>query len=326
MNLKNKKVFLTGGTGSFGKAFVSELVNEHEFSNLVIFSRDELKQFEMAESINDPRVTFILGDIRDAQKVSDASVGMDIIVHAAAMKQIVASEKNPLEAIKTNVFGATNIISAAVHNKVERVIALSTDKAANPINLYGATKLCSDKLMISANYLPGNSSTRFSVVRYGNVLGSRGSVIPFFKSKALSGEIPITDDRMTRFWITLEQAVSFVLSSLDMMVGGEIFVPRIPSFKVVDVAKIVAPNTPTKIIGIRPGEKLHELMITEDDAVNTFKMKDRFVITSPELKSTGVYQKISHEVPNNFSYSSESNDLWFTDETFMHILQNAKLL
>jgi UDP-N-acetylglucosamine 4,6-dehydratase len=180
--------------------------------------------------------------------------------------------------------------------------------------------------MISANYLPGNSSTKFSVVRYGNVLGSRGSVIPYFKSKALNGEIPITDNRMTRFWITLEQAVSFVLSSMEMMAGGEIFVPRIPSFKVVDVARIIAPNTPTKIIGIRPGEKLHELMITEDDSVNTFKMKDRFVIASPELKSTGIYQKLSDEVPNNFSYSSESNDLWFTDETFMEILQNAKLL
>jgi UDP-N-acetylglucosamine 4,6-dehydratase len=241
------------------------------------------------------------------------------------MKQIVASEKNPLEAIKTNITGASNVISAAMHNKISKVIALSTDKAASPINLYGATKLCSDKLFISANYLPGNE-TKFSVVRYGNVLGSRGSVIPYFKSKAKTNEIPITDVRMTRFWITLEQSVDFVISSFEMMHGGEIFVPRIPSFKIVDVARIVAPNVPHKVVGIRPGEKLHELMITVDDAINTVKLKDRYVILTPELKSKKIYEKISETVPDNFSFSSETNGLWFNDETFLDILVGAELL
>jgi UDP-N-acetylglucosamine 4,6-dehydratase len=320
-----KKIFLTGGTGSFGNAFVKKLLEVNEFKQLVVFSRDELKQFEMAQLFNNPKITFILGDIRDQQKVIEASYGMDLVVHAAAMKQIVASEQNPLEAIKTNISGASNVISAAMQNNISSVIALSTDKAANPVNLYGATKLCSDKLFISANYLPGNF-TKFSVVRYGNVLGSRGSVIPFFKSKIKSNEIPITDLKMTRFWITLEQSVDFVISSLGMMHGGEIFVPRIPSFKIVDVARLVAPNVPHKVVGIRPGEKLHELMITADDAINTVKLDDRYVILSPELKQKGVYEKFSEKVPDDFSFSSDTNDIWFSDETFLKTLVDAELM
>lgn len=325
MFTKDKRIFLTGGTGSFGNAYVRKLLQINDFKELVIFSRDELKQFEMSQKFNSSKLTFILGDVRDQQKIIEASFGMDYIVHAAAMKQIVASENNPLEAIKTNILGASNVISAAHQNGISKVIALSTDKAANPINLYGATKLCSDKLFISANYLPGNT-TKFSVVRYGNVLGSRGSVIPFFKSKITENEIPITDIKMTRFWITLEQSVNFVNSSLEMMYGGEIFVPRIPSFKIVDVARVIAPNIPHKIIGIRPGEKLHELMITIDDAPNTFKLKDRYVILSPELMSLKIYNKISEKVPENFAFSSETNDIWFDDESFAKTLKEAELL
>jgi UDP-N-acetylglucosamine 4,6-dehydratase/5-epimerase len=326
MTNSKDRIFLTGGTGSFGTAFVSRMLQVSSNSEIVVYSRDELKQFEMDEFFRNPRIRFILGDVRDEKRVIESSKNCSLIVHAAAMKQIVASEKNPLEAIKTNIIGATNVISAAIENGVSKVLALSTDKAANPVNLYGATKLCSDKLITAANYLPGNLTTKFSVVRYGNVLGSRGSVIPFFKSKIDSGHIPITDERMTRFWITLDQTVEFVISSLNLMNGGEIFIPRIPSFKVVDIARIVAPRTPIKIIGIRPGEKLHELMITQDDAYYTVRMNDRYVILSPELKNSGYYEKLSEPVNKEFVYASDNNDLWFTDETFEEVLRTAKLI
>ena len=250
--LKNKSVLITGGTGSFGKAFVSRLLKEDQISKLVIFSRDELKQFEIAETIKSSKVRFFLGDVRDYQRLLQATDGIDVIVHAAAMKQIPAAEYNPMEAIKTNILGAENIVNAAIRNGVQRVLALSTDKAANPANLYGATKLCSDLLMVAGNTLAGKHPTRFACVRYGNVLGSRGSVIPFFLEKAKSGSIPITDERMTRFWLTIEQGVQFVLDSLERMHGGEIFVPKIPSFKVTDVARVVCPGVPTHVIGIRP--------------------------------------------------------------------------
>jgi len=264
--LKGKSVLITGGTGSFGKAFVQRLLKDDEIRKLVVFSRDELKQFEMAEKISSPKLRYFLGDVRDYQRLIQATDGIDVIVHAAAMKQIPASEYNPMEAIKTNVIGAENIVNAAIANGVKKVVALSTDKAANPANLYGATKLCSDKLMIAGNILAGSRETRFACVRYGNVLGSRGSVIPFFLDKAKEGVLPITDERMTRFWLTIEDGVQFVLDSLERMHGGEIFVPKIPSFKVTDVARVVCPGIPTKVIGIRSGEKLHEVMITEDDS------------------------------------------------------------
>ena len=324
--LKNKSVLITGGTGSFGKAFVSRLLKEDQISKLVIFSRDELKQFEMAETIKSSKVRFFLGDVRDYQRLLQATDGIDVIVHAAAMKQIPAAEYNPMEAIKTNILGAENIVNAAIRNGVQRVLALSTDKAANPANLYGATKLCSDRLMVAGNTLAGKHLTRFACVRYGNVLGSRGSVIPFFLEKAKSGSIPITDERMTRFWLTIEQGVQFVLDSLERMHGGEIFVPKIPSFKVTDVARVVCPGVPTHVIGIRPGEKLHEVMITEDDSYNTVESEDYYAVLSPTLKASGNYDSKSTPVDEGFRFSSDNNKFWHTDETFLTTLKNSGIL
>jgi len=324
--LKGKSVLITGGTGSFGKAFVSKVLKDDEISKLVVFSRDELKQFEMAEQINSPKLRYFLGDVRDYQRLLQATDGIDIIVHAAAMKQIPASEYNPMEAIKTNVIGAENIVNASIENGIQRVVALSTDKAANPANLYGATKLCSDKLMIAGNVLAGARDTRFSAVRYGNVLGSRGSVIPFFLDKAKTGSIPITDERMTRFWLTIQEGVKFVLDSLERMHGGEIFVPKIPSFKIIDVARIVCPGVPTEFIGIRPGEKLHEVMITEDDSHSTYEFEEYFAIISPALKSLGVYDSIGTKVEEGFRFSSDNNKIWHTDETFLKVLKESGIL
>jgi UDP-N-acetylglucosamine 4,6-dehydratase len=324
--LKHKSVLITGGTGSFGKAFVSRLLKEDEIEKLVIFSRDELKQFEMAETINSSKARFFLGDVRDYQRLLQATDGIDVIVHAAAMKQIPAAEYNPMEAIKTNIVGAENIVNAAIRNGVQRVLALSTDKAANPANLYGATKLCSDRLMIAGNTLAGKNLTRFACVRYGNVLGSRGSVIPFFLEKAKNGSIPITDERMTRFWLTIEQGVQFVLDSLERMHGGEIFVPKIPSFKVTDVARVVCPGVPTHIIGIRPGEKLHEVMITEDDSYNTVESEEYYAVLSPTLKASGIYDSKSTPVDEDFRFSSDNNKFWHTDETFLTTLKNSGIL
>ena len=324
--LKGKSVLITGGTGSFGKAFVQRLLQDDEIKKLVVFSRDELKQFEMAEKISSPKLRYFLGDVRDYQRLIQATDGIDVVIHAAAMKQIPASEYNPMEAIKTNVIGAENIINAAIINGVKKVIALSTDKAANPANLYGATKLCSDKLMIAGNILAGAHETRFSCVRYGNVLGSRGSVIPFFLEKAGEGSLPITDDRMTRFWLTINEGVQFVLDSLERMHGGEIFVPKIPSFKVSDVARVVCPGIPTRIIGIRPGEKLHEVMITEDDSHTTYEFEDYFAILSPSLISSGVYEKMGKKVEEGFRFASDNNKVWHTDETFLKVLKDHGIL
>jgi len=325
-DLKDKSVLITGGTGSFGKAFVSRLLKEDEISKLVIFSRDELKQFEMAETIKSSKVRFFLGDVRDYQRLLQATDGIDVIVHAAAMKQIPAAEYNPIEAIKTNILGAENIVNATITNGVQRVLALSTDKAANPANLYGATKLCSDRLMVAGNTLAGKHPTRFACVRYGNVLGSRGSVIPFFLEKAKGGSIPITDERMTRFWLTIEQGVQFVLDSLERMHGGEIFVPKIPSFKVTDVARVVCPGVPTHVIGIRPGEKLHEVMITEDDSNYTVESEDYYAVLSPTLKASGIYDSKSTPVEEGFRFSSDNNKFWHTDETFLTTLRNSGIL
>jgi UDP-N-acetylglucosamine 4,6-dehydratase len=324
--LKGKSVLITGGTGSFGKAFVSRVLEDDEVTKLVVFSRDELKQFEMAEKINSPKLRYFLGDVRDYQRLLRATDGIDVIVHAAAMKQIPASEYNPMEAIKTNVMGAENIVNASIENGIQRVVALSTDKAANPANLYGATKLCSDKLMIAGNVLAGARQTKFSAVRYGNVLGSRGSVIPFFLEKAKTGSIPITDERMTRFWLTIQEGVQFVLDSFERMHGGEIFVPKIPSFKVTDVARVVCPGIPTHVVGIRPGEKLHEVMITEDDAHSTYEFENYFAIISPALKMLGDYEKIGTKVAEGFRFSSENNKIWHTDESFLKVLKENGIL
>lgn len=321
-----KTVLLTGGTGSFGRAFVKKAIDDDLFSKVIVFSRDELKQFEMSELISSDKIEFCLGDVRDYERLLQASSGVDFIVHAAAMKQIPASEFNPMEAIKTNVIGSENVVKAAINNGVERVISLSTDKAANPANLYGATKLCSDKLMVAGNILAKHGKTTFSVVRYGNVLGSRGSVIPFFLNRAQTGLIPITDPRMTRFWLTLDDGVDFVLANLSRMLGGEIFVPKIPSFKVTDVAKVVCPGIKTEVIGIRPGEKLHEVMITEDDSYNTFEFSNYYAIVAPGIECRKEYDKNHRRVSEGFRYSSDTNSLWHSEESFLKVLQQQRIL
>ena len=322
--LDGKSVLVTGATGSFGKRFVKHVIEEHDPARLVIFSRDELKQFEMQQWLKSPKLRYFLGDVRDKERLYRAFDGIQIVIHAAAMKQVPASEYNPMEAVKTNIIGAENVIDVCIDQKVERVIALSTDKAANPANLYGATKLCSDKLFIAANGLSGRHRTRFSVVRYGNVVGSRGSVIPFFMQKRKEGVLPITDPRMTRFWITLDQGAQFVLDSLERMHGGEIFVPKIPSMKIMDVAKAVAPDCRTEIIGIRPGEKLHEIMITPDDAWNTVEL-DRYYVIQPAADwwDSKVYTNDMHarQVPDGFQYSSDRNTEWMSADDLRALLK-----
>jgi UDP-N-acetylglucosamine 4,6-dehydratase len=326
MVLKGKSVLVTGGTGSFGKKFVQKLLLDDQVSKIIVFSRDELKQFEMQSDLNSAKLRYFLGDVRDFQRLKQATDGVDIIIHAAAIKQIPAAEYNPMEAIKTNIIGAENIVNAAIENGVAKVLALSTDKAANPANLYGATKLCSDKLMVAGNILAGKHNTRFAVVRYGNVLGSRGSVIPFFKEQEKIGYLPITDLRMTRFWLTIEEGVQFVLDSLSRMQGGEIFVPKIPSFKVVDVAAVVSPGTPTKVIGIRPGEKLHEIMITEDDSNYTVEFENYYAILAPFLANSEYYKSNGIKVPFGFSFTSENNKFWHNSESFRLVLEKAGLI
>jgi UDP-N-acetylglucosamine 4,6-dehydratase len=323
---KNRNVLVTGATGSFGKSFIKRLLLDNQINSVIAFSRDELKQFEMQNEIKNSKLHFVLGDVRDYQRVLQVTKGVDFVVHAAAMKQIPASEINPVEAIKTNIFGAENIVNASITCGVKQVIALSTDKAANPANLYGATKLCSDKLMIAGNSALGNSTTKLSVVRYGNVLGSRGSVIPFFKEQGKLGVIPITDPNMTRFWLTIEDGVEFVLKSFERMQGGEVFVPKIPSFKVIDVAKVVAPDVKTEIIGIRPGEKLHEVMITEDDSIDTVEFDKYYAILSPLLKKSDYYKKNGRPVELGFRFTSDNNKDWHTHESFKSTLIENNLL
>lgn len=310
--MKGKSLLVTGGTGSFGKKFVRYLLDNFNLRRVIIFSRDELKQFEMEKDFNDDRLRFFIGDLRDRDRLYRAFAGVDYVVHAAALKQVPACEYNPFEAVKTNVLGAQNVIEAAIDCGVRRVVALSTDKAANPVNLYGATKLCSDKLFIAGNSYAGSKDAKFCVVRYGNVVGSRGSVIPLFKKQRESGVITITDSRMTRFWITLEQGVGFVLNSMKRMRGGEIFVPKIPSMKITDLAKAIAPECRQECIGIRPGEKMHEVMIHEDDARNTIEM-DTFYIITPQFPWWGKENWAGGKtVPEGFRYGSDNNDWWLT--------------
>ena len=276
----NASILITGGTGSFGKKYVKTLLERYRPRRLVIYSRDELKQYEMQQTFNDPCMRYFIGDVRDRTRLTQAMRGIDYVIHAAALKQVPAAEYNPMECIKTNIYGAENVIHAALENEVEKVIALSTDKAANPINLYGATKLASDKLFVAANNMAGGHKTTFSAVRYGNVVGSRGSVVPFFQKLIARGEdhLPITDERMTRFWITLQQGVDFVLKNFERMHGGEIFVPKIPSVRITDLAKAMAPLLAHKIIGIRPGEKLHEIMCPTDDSHLALEFSDHYVL------------------------------------------------
>ncbi|MGS2778881.1 UDP-N-acetylglucosamine 4,6-dehydratase (inverting) [Robertmurraya sp. GLU-23] len=318
--IDNKVVLVTGGTGSFGRKFIDNVLKTN-VKKIIVFSRDELKQFEMAREYRDSRLRFFIGDVRDKDRLYRAFDGVNIIVHAAAMKHVEACEYNPFEAVKTNIYGAQNIIEAAIDCGVERIIALSTDKAAAPINLYGATKLASDKLFIAANSYVGGKQTRFSVVRYGNVVGSRGSVIPYFKQVIkTSTKIPITDERMTRFWITLDKGVDFVLDSLERMCGGEIFVPKIPSMKITDLAKAIAPDVEQEVIGIRPGEKLHEVMITKDDARRTLEFSDYYVIT-PQFPWWGNKLTGGERIPEDFVYSSETNEEWVTVEELKQLIE-----
>ena len=309
--LKDRTVLVTGGTGSFGKKFIHKALTLG-VKKIIVFSRDELKQYEMKQEFKDERIRFFIGDVRDKDRLYRAFDGVDIVIHAAAMKHVDACEYNPFEAIKTNIHGAQNIVEAAIDRGVEKVIALSTDKACSPVNLYGATKLASDKLFVAANAYVGEKPTKFAVVRYGNVVGSRGSVVPFFKKIRETGVVPITDERMTRFWITLEQGVQFVLDNLERMQGGEIFVPKIPSMNIMDLAKAIAPECETKIVGIRPGEKLHEAMIMEDDARHTVEYDSYYAIL-PELSWW------NHEnsgdgklLPEGFAYTSDNNTEWLS--------------
>ena len=322
--LKDKVVLVTGGTGSFGKQFVATVLREHAPRKLIIFSRDELKQFDMRQQFDEQRypcMRYFIGDVRDRDRLYRAMDGVDVIIHAAALKQVPTAEYNPIEVIKTNVLGGANLIDAAIDRNVQKVIALSTDKAANPINLYGATKLCSDKLFVSANGYSGHHGTRFSVVRYGNVMGSRGSVIPFFQQMRSTGTLPVTDPKMTRFWITLEQAVKFVLSCLDRMQGGEIFVPKIPSMNIIDLARAIAPECRLDIVGIRPGEKLHETMVPEDDARNTLEYDDCFVIRAQPAHGNGHLNGNSGKpCPVGFRYSSDNNSRWLAVEELQRMV------
>lgn len=318
----NKNILITGGTGSFGKKCVEVILHKYKPSRLIIFSRDELKQFEMQQffsPVEYPCMRYFIGDVRDKERLYRAFRGVDYIIHAAAMKQVPAAEYNPTECIRTNISGAENIINVAADLGVEQVVALSTDKAASPINLYGATKLCSDKLFVAANAFTG-SSTKFSVVRYGNVMGSRGSVIPFFIQKRDEGAvIPITDDKMTRFWITLEQSVEMVLRSFSIAGGGEILVPKIPSMKIMDLAEAIAPEQETTIVGIRPGEKIHECMITKEDSLHTIDIGDYYVITPEIFPYKGATGK---PVAEGFEYSSGNNESWLTVEELRSTLRS----
>jgi len=311
--LKGKVILVTGGTGSFGKKFAEIILKKYQPEKLIIYSRDELKQYEMRQQFSKyNNIRFFIGNVRDRERMRMAFNGVDYVVHAAALKQVPAMEYNPEEAVKTNVLGAMNVIDCAIESGVKKVIALSTDKACNPINLYGATKLCSDKLFVAGNSYSGINNTRFSVVRYGNVFGSRGSVIPFFKQEKNNGVLPITDERMTRFWITLEQGVRFVIRCFSLMVGGEVFVPKIPSMKIVDLAKAIAPKAKIKKVGIRPGEKLHELMIAEDDARNTKEFKDYYIIQPAFPWWENINSAKGKSLPGGFKYSSDRNTQWLT--------------
>jgi len=324
----DKTILITGGTGSFGQAFTRMLCEQYKPKRLIIYSRDEMKQFEMEHELHAPCMRYFIGDVRDFVRLKQAMRGVDYVIHAAALKHVPAAEYNPMECIKTNIHGSENAIRAAIENEVEKVVALSTDKAANPLNLYGATKLAADKLFVAANNIAGGHRTRFSVVRYGNVSGSRGSVVPFFKKLIDNGatELPITDTGMTRFWITLEQGINFVVNSFMRMKGGEIFVPKIPSINITDLAKAMAPDLPTKIIGIRPGEKLHELMVPADDSYRTIEYPEHYVITPTIMElpisyeSDGMGESGTPAKPG-FEYSSETNDLFLSVEEIRSLSQ-----
>lgn len=324
--LNDKVILITGGTGSFGRKCTEVILKRYKPKKIIIFSRDEFKQFEMAQIFSEkkyPCMRYFIGDVRDNERLLRAFHEVDYIIHAAALKHVPATEYNPFEAVKTNILGAENIINAAINCGVRKIIALSTDKAANPVNLYGATKLCSDKLFISGNSYVGEDNVVFSVVRYGNVVGSRGSVIPFFIKQSETGVLPITDPRMTRFLITLEQGVNFVLYCLEQMVGGELFVPKIPSMRIMDLAKAIAPKCRTEIVGIRPGEKLHEIMVPKDDARRTIEF-DNYYIIKPDFNffDNRFKDKGGKPIVGDFEYNSETNTEWLTIEELKDMIKN----
>ncbi len=324
-----KNILITGGTGSFGKKYTEILLKKYKPNKIIIFSRDELKQYEMSQKYNDKCMRYFIGDVRDAKRLEDAMQDVDYVIHAAALKHVPIAEYNPMECIKTNIDGAQNVIQAAIKNEVTKVIALSTDKASSPINLYGATKLASDKLFVAANNMVGKRKTRFSVVRYGNVVGSRGSVVPFFQKLINDGatELPITDSAMTRFLITLEDGVNFVLNNFERMHGGEIFIPKIPSMKMIDLAISLAPNLPHKTIGIRPGEKMHEVMITADDRVVEF---DNYYVITPTIQfnhqveyTKNALGEQGKDIGIGFEYNSLNNTQWLTNKEFLNMVENS---
>ncbi|MBE6430277.1 MULTISPECIES: UDP-N-acetylglucosamine 4,6-dehydratase (inverting) [Campylobacter] len=326
----NKNILITGGTGSFGKKYTQILLKNYKPNKIIIYSRDELKQYEMASEFSHSSMRYFIGDVRDESRLNTAMNGVDFVIHAAAMKHVPIAEYNPMECIKTNIHGAQNVINASLKNRVEKVIALSTDKACNPVNLYGATKLASDKLFIAANNITGTSPTRFSVVRYGNVVGSRGSVVPLFKKLIENGakELPITDERMTRFWITLEDGVKFVLKNFERMHGGELFIPKIPSMKITDLAATLAPNLPIKLIGIRPGEKLHEIMISADDALHSLEFDDHYVITPSirfyDKEADFAINKLGQKgssIKSGFEYRSDNNTQWLNQQSLKEMIE-----
>ncbi len=325
----DKNILITGGTGSFGKKYTEIILKKYKPNKIIIYSRDELKQYEMAQIFNDACMRYFIGDVRDGRRLEEAMQDVDFVIHAAALKHVPVAEYNPMECIKTNIDGAQNVINAAIKNNVEKVIALSTDKASGPINLYGATKLASDKLFVAANNIVGKRKTRFAVVRYGNVVGSRGSVVPFFKKLIEEGatELPITDINMTRFLITLEDGVNFVLNDFERMHGGEIFIPKIPSMKMTDLATALAPNLPHKIIGIRPGEKMHEVMITAND--NVVEFDDHYVIIPTIQFShivdfvTNALGQVGKDIGIGFEYDSYNNTQWLSNEEFLEMARKS---
>ncbi|MBN1230600.1 MAG: UDP-N-acetylglucosamine 4,6-dehydratase (inverting) [Anaerolineales bacterium] len=322
MNWKDKVVLVTGGTGSFGKKFIRILLDEYKPEKVIVFSRDELKQHEMrVAGFDQSNLRYFIGDIRDDHRLLRAMQGVDIVVHAAALKQVPACEYNPMEAIKTNIMGSSNVVDAALDAGVKKVLALSTDKAVNPANLYGATKLAAEKLIIQSNAYAGGKATRLSCVRYGNVVGSRGSVVPVFLRQRAQGKLTITDERMTRFWLSLEQGVRFVIKCIEQMHGGEVFVPKIPSMNIVDLAKAMAPEADIDVIGIRPGEKLHEALISEDEARSTVELKDMFVVQPAESLWFGYeWQEKGKALPDGFRYVSNVNDDWLDVDSIKKII------
>jgi len=323
MNWNEKVVLVTGGTGSFGKKFIKIMLDEFHPAKIIVYSRDELKQHEMRVAGYDhPSLRYFIGDVRDLPRLTRAFNGVNIVVHAAALKQVPACEYNPMEAIKTNILGSSNVIDAAIDAGVERVLALSTDKAVNPVNLYGATKLSAEKLMVQSNSYAGGMSSRFACVRYGNVVGSRGSVVPLFIKQRQNGKVTLTDDRMTRFWISLDQGVRFVIRCIEQMHGGEVFVPKIPSMKMIDLAKAVAPASEVEVIGIRPGEKLHEVLISEDEARTTVELDDMYVIQPAEsLWFARYWEGQGRRLPDGFRFASNTNESWLSMEQLQEMVQ-----